>query len=126
LIRQQAQFYGPLDLLAAYKEVSVAGFSVFDGKACIELKLVGYAGTTSFLYVDARTYLSAGTKVMVETPIGMVETKTYSRNYRDLGGFSTATEIYIESSVQRQLIRIDTASFDEILASEYAPPRGAK
>ena len=126
MIRQQAQFYGPLDLTAAYKEVNVAGFAIFDGKACIELKLVGRAGGTSFLYIDAHNYLSAGTKVMVETPIGLVETKSYSRNYGDFGGYFTPTEIYIDSSVQRQRIRIEKVSFEEIGASEYAPPQGAK
>ena len=126
MIRQQAQFYGPLDLAAAYKGVSVTEFAVFDGKASIELKLVGHGGTTSFLYVDAQTYLSGGTKVMVETPIGLVETKTYSRNYRDLGGYFGPTEIYIDSSVQRQRIKIGKVSFEEIPASEYAPPAEAK
>jgi Peptidase family S41/Protein of unknown function (DUF620) len=109
MIRQQAQFYGPLDLTAAYKEVTVIGFSVFDGKPCIELKLIGHEGMTSFLYVDPQTYLSAGTKVMVETPIGLVETKTYSRNYRNLGNnFITPIEIYVDSSVQRQLTKIES------------------
>jgi C-terminal processing protease CtpA/Prc len=122
LIRQQAQFYGPLDLTSAYKEISVLGFSLFDGKQCVELKLVGHGGSTSFLDVDADTYFPAGTKMNVQTPIGMVETKTYFRNFRDLGGFITSTEIHIESSVQRQLIKIDKVSFDEIPASEYSPP----
>jgi C-terminal processing protease CtpA/Prc len=126
MIRQQAQFYGPLDLVAAYKEIAVTRFAVFDGKPSIELRLVGRGGTESFLYVDAQTNLSAGTKVMVKTPIGMIETKTYSRNYRDLGGYSGPTEIYIESSVQRQLIKIEKVSFEEIPASEYAPPADAK
>jgi hypothetical protein len=103
------------------------GFAVFDGKASIELKLGGPGGTASFLYVDAQTYLSVGTKVSIETPIGMVETKTYSRNYRDFGhNFITPTEIYIDSSVQRQLIKIDKVSFEEIPASEYSPPVDAK
>lgn len=126
MIRQQAQFYGPLDLTRSYKEVTVAGFSEFDGRQCIELKLVGQGGSTSFLYIDPQTYLTAGTKVTVATPIGMVDTKTYSRNYRDLGGFMTATEISIESSVQRQRITIDKVSFDEIPVSEYAPPLDVK
>jgi carboxyl-terminal processing protease len=126
LVRQQAQFYGPLDLIAAYKEVDLIGFSAFDGKQCLELKLVGHGGATSFLYIDAVTFLAAGTKMGVETPIGPVETKTYSRNYRDLGGFITPTEISIESSVQRQLIRIDKVSFDDIPPSEFAPPPGVK
>jgi hypothetical protein len=56
----------------------------------------------------------------------MVETNSYSRNYRELGGYFTPTEIYIESSVQRQRIKIDKVSFDEIAASEYAPPDGSK
>jgi hypothetical protein len=43
-----------------------------------------------------------------------------------LGGFVTATEIYIDSSVQRQLIKIDKVSFDEIPASEYSPPASSK
>jgi carboxyl-terminal processing protease len=122
LIRQQAQFYGPLDLVRAYREVTVSGAALFDGRQCFELKLTGHSGTISFLYIDAETALSAGTKMNVETPLGMVETKTYSRNYRDLGGFITPTEISIESSVQRQLIRIDKVTFDEIPATEYAPP----
>lgn len=125
MIRQQARFYGPLDLTNGYKEIVVMGFADFDGnRHCLELKLIGRSGTTSFLYVDAETFLSAGTKVNVQTPVGMVETTTYLRHYRDFGGFKTATEIYIESSVQRQVIRIDKVSFDEILASEY-PPAGA-
>jgi C-terminal processing protease CtpA/Prc len=126
LIRQQAQFYGPLDLTNAYKELLMAGFALFDGQQCVELKLVGRSGATSFLYIDVETYLSAGTKMNVQTPVGMVETKTYWRNYRDFDGFRTPTEIYIESSLQRQVIRIDKVSFDEIPASEYSPPADAK
>jgi hypothetical protein len=65
--------------------------------------------------------------VIVETPIGLVETKTYSRNYRDLGdNFVTPTEIFIDSSVQRQLIKIEKVSFEEIPATEYAPPADAR
>lgn len=75
---------------------------------------------------NAHNYFSAGTKVMVDTPIGPVETKSYSRNYRDLGGYFTPTEIYIDSSVQRQLIKIEKVSFEEIPASDYAPPAGAR
>jgi len=58
----------------------------------------------------------------VPTPMGEVETKTYSRNYRDFDGFMTPTEISIESSVQRQLIKIDKVTFDPISAAEFAPP----
>jgi carboxyl-terminal processing protease len=126
LIRQQAQFYGPLDLRNACKEIAVIGAAVFDDRQCYELKLVGHGGMVSFLYVDAESYLVAGTKMNVQTPIGMVETKTYSRNYRDLGGYVTPTEISIESSVQRQLIRIDKVTLDEIPAAEFAPPPGVK
>ncbi|MEY2573614.1 MAG: carboxyl-terminal processing protease [Verrucomicrobiota bacterium] len=126
LIRQQAQFYGPLDLVRAYREITFSGLAVFEGRQCVELKLAGHSGTISFLYIDAETYLAVGTKMNVETPIGMVETKTYLRKYRDFGGFITASEIAIESSVQRQVIRIDTVTFDEIPATEYAPPPGAK
>lgn len=122
MIRQQAQFYGPLDLVSGSKEITIVGFAPFDGKQCVELKLVGHGGTTSFLYVEAETWRVAGTKTNVETPLGPVETRSYSRNYRDLGGFITPTEIYIESSVQRQRITIDKVSFEEIPPSEYAPP----
>jgi hypothetical protein len=122
LIRQQAQFYGPLDLVGANKEMIVTGFSLFDGKQCVELELVGRGGAESFLYVDGETYFAAGTRMMVQTPVGPIETKTYLRNHRDLGGLVTATEIYIDSSVQRQRIKIDKISFDEIPATEYSPP----
>jgi carboxyl-terminal processing protease len=122
MIRQQAHFFGPLDLVNVNREVIILGFAVFDGKQCLELRLTGHGGGMSFLYVDSETFLSAGTKTSVQTPIGPVETKTYSRNYRDFDGFKTPTVIYIESSVQRQLIKIDQVTFEEIPESEYAPP----
>jgi hypothetical protein len=62
----------------------------------------------------------------VQTPLGPVETTTFARNYRDLGGLTTATELSIESSVQRQLIKIGKVSFEEIPDSEYAPPPDTK
>lgn len=126
MMRQQAQFYRPLDLAATYKEIAATGLANFDGRNCVELKLVGQGGGTSFLYVDAETYLIAGTKFMVDSPLGLIETKSFSRNYRDFDGFRTATEIYVESSVQRQVIRIEKVTFEEISASEYAPPVGQK
>jgi len=122
MMRQQAQFYGPLDLATTAREATVLGFAEFDGRNCVELKLVGQGGGTSHLYVDAETGLTAGTKFKVETPLGLIETKSFSRNYRDFDGFRTATEIYVESTVQRQRIRIDKVSFEKIPASEYSPP----
>jgi carboxyl-terminal processing protease len=122
MMRQQAQFYGPLDLATTFKTITVTGFADFDGHDCVELKLVGQAGGTSFLYVDNETGLIAGTKFLVETPLGLVVTKSFTRNYRDFERFRTPTEIYVESSVQRQVIRIEKVTFDEIAASEYSPP----
>jgi hypothetical protein len=79
-------------------------------------------GGASFLYVDAETGLTAGTKFTVETPLGLVETKSYSRNYRDFEGVRTPTEIYLDSSVQRQVIKIEKVTFEEIPASEFKAP----
>ncbi len=93
------KFYGPLDLVASNKEVTPAGFVSFDNKECIELKLLGESGDVSYLYVDAATYLIAGSKATIETPIAAVESKTYLRDYKDLNGYKTATEIFLESSV---------------------------
>jgi hypothetical protein len=98
----------------------------WDGRACIELKRTTAAGAPSFIYVDAGTFLNAGTKASVETPIGTVETRTFLRHYRDFDSFRTASEIYVESSVQRQLIRIDAVTFEPIDPTEYAAPAGAK
>ncbi len=121
-VKQQARFYGPLDLQTSGWRIAPQQFVEFDGRDCLELKLVGPGGGTSLVYVDATTFLSAGTKQTVETPIGTVESKMFLRNYRDLGGFITPTEIAIESSVQRQLIRIERVSFEAIEPEEYRPP----
>jgi hypothetical protein len=40
--------------------------------------------------------------------------------------FVTPTEIYVESSLQRQVIKIDQVTFDEISTSDYASPPDAK
>ncbi|HEX8280808.1 MAG TPA: hypothetical protein VF551_05495, partial [Chthoniobacterales bacterium] len=121
-MKLQAQFYGPLEMRKAYREIVPLGFATWDGKECIELKLTSASGATSHMYVDAATFLNAGTKANMPTPIGEVEMRTYLRHYRGFEGFLTATEIYVDSSVQRQLIRIDAVSFEPIAAAEYAPP----
>lgn len=121
--RRQAAFYGPLDLLALHKEVRPIALVFFDNKECIELKLVSPGGDLSFLYVDAETYLIAGTKATLQTPVGAVESKTYLRDYQDLNGQKTPTQIFTESNVQRLLIKIETVNFDPIAQEEYAPPK---
>ena len=40
--------------------------------------------------VDGATYLAAGTKMNPQTPIGMVETVTHSRDYATSVGFHHA------------------------------------
>ncbi len=121
-VKQQAKFYGPLDLVAGNKEVTPTGFVSFDGRNCIELKVIGPSGGLSWLYVDGATFLIAGTKATIETPIGAIESKTYLRAYQTLQGFTTPTEIFVESNVQRQVIRIDVINFDPIPPEDFAVP----
>ncbi|MDQ6914100.1 MAG: hypothetical protein M3119_03255 [Verrucomicrobiota bacterium] len=70
--------------------------------------------------------LIAGSKATIETPIGRVESKTYLRDYKELNGDKTATEIFVESSVQRQRIMIETISFDPIAPEEYAASKSTR
>ena len=125
-MKRQAKFFGPLDLIAANKEIRPTQFVIFDDKECIELKLVGLHGDVSFLYVDAQTFLIAGSKTSIETPIGAVESKTYLRDYQEFNGYKTATEIFVESSVQRQRIKIENVTFDPIAPDEYAVPKSTR
>ena len=48
-LRQQAKFYGPLDLIASNKEVTPIGTAKFDDRECVELKVVGSGGGLSNL-----------------------------------------------------------------------------
>jgi C-terminal processing protease CtpA/Prc len=125
-VKQQARFYGPVDLRASCREIAPTAHVNFDGKDCIELKLVGLSGGTSYLYVDAASFFAAGLKATLETPVGNVETKTYLRNYKNFDGFVAASETYAESSVQRLLIRIESVSFEQIPPQAYSPPAPAR
>jgi hypothetical protein len=124
-VREQAQFHRVLQMRALYREIVPLGGVAFDGKDCIEVKLVSASGARSTLYVEEATGFTAGTRAPLETPIGSVDSTTYFRQYRDFNGYQAASEICVESSVQRQLIRIDSVGFEEIAPVEYAPPAGA-
>lgn len=119
---QQARFYGPLDLRASVKEISLVAVVTFDQKPCFELRLVTAHGVVSYLYVDRTTYLTAGSKADVDTPVGKVETKTYFRNFRLFSDFKTPTEIYSESSLQKLRIMVDQVTFEPIPVAEYSLP----
>jgi hypothetical protein len=121
-LKQQSNFYGPLDLIKSYKEIAPTQIIGFDNKPCIEIKLASETGATSHMYVEESTSLIAGTKALSDTPLGAVEVTTYFRKYKSFDGYIVPAEIYVESTVQRQIIKIDRVSFESIPAETYAPP----
>ena len=125
-VKRQSRFHGPLDLVSSNKKVMPSRFVAFGNNECIELEIVSSCGDISYLYINAATCLIAGSKATIQTPIGSFESKTYLRDYHEVNGYKTATEIFVESSVQRQLIKIESASFDAIPLEEYAVPRSQR
>lgn len=86
-LRIEADFYAPLNYQRAYQSIDVSGHTRFANKDCLEVKLVDHAGSESTLYIDPRSYLIAGSKSVMGTPLGDQTVTTVYQDYKAFDGF---------------------------------------
>ena len=123
----QADFYAILNYKENYKSIETVGKTDFAERPCYELKLVTKSGNEQKLYIDAKTYLIAGSWLVMATPQGELEVTTYYEDYKEYEGQQIATVTRTDiGGLGEQIFSITDISFEPFDHSVFDLPDSIK
>ena len=124
-IRREANFRRDLDILAGWDAVKVAGRAEFGGVPCVEVEVTG-GGETSRFYFDESTGLYRGSRMSTESPLGKVQVETVVSEYRDFDGMKVPVRTELSMMGQKQVLAIESVTFDAIDPKVFELPAAVK
>jgi hypothetical protein len=124
-IRREADFRRDLDILAGWDGVKVAGRAGFGGVPCIEVE-VTTGGETSKFYFDEASGLFRGSRMSTQSPLGKIQVETVVSDYRDFGGVKVPVKTELSMMGQKQVLAIESVSFDPVDAKVFELPAAVK
>lgn len=123
----QADYYAILNYKENFKSIETVGKTDFAERPCYELKLVTKSDNEQKLYVDAKTYLIAGSWLVMATPRGELEVTTYYEDYKEYEGQQIATVTRADiGGFGEQIISITDISFEPFDHSVFELPDSIK
>lgn len=124
-IKREANFRRDLDILAGWDTVKVAGRAAFGGAPCVEVEVTG-GGETSRFYFEESTGLYRGSRMSTESPLGKVQVETVVSEYREFDGVRMPVRTELSMMGQKQVLAIDSVTFDAIDPKTFELPAAIK
>jgi hypothetical protein len=118
----EAQFDSILHEPASTKSLTTVEQTRFDGREAYKVKVVLTSGREQFEYFDVETGLQLGTEGSRETPMGIVPTTSFTRNYQLFGTMRQATELVQQMLGIEQRVHITSFEYDVVDPAMFTPP----
>jgi hypothetical protein len=125
-MRQQSDFFGPLNVEAYVDSATVVEETEFGGKACQKVRVVTHWGEEYFEFYDVETGLLAGSIRTQESPMGAIETTSVVSDYKDFGGILGATRTVQTMMGMEQIIMVNTVEYDNVDLAVFELPNDIK
>jgi len=125
-MRQQADFFGPLNQEEYIASVETLEITDFDGRPCYKVQVTTVWDEEYFDFIDVETGLGAGSIRSQESPMGAMESTSVISDYRDFGGILTPTSIVQTTMGQDQVLTIESVEFDMVDESVFELPNEIK
>lgn len=122
-MRQQADFFGPLNMEAYVDSARVVEETAFAGKQCQKVRLVTKWGEEYFEFYDVATGFPVGVVRTQESPMGPVEATTVLSEFKDFGGIMIPTKTVQTTMGMDQIITVTDVEFDTVDPSVFALPK---
>jgi serine-type D-Ala-D-Ala carboxypeptidase/endopeptidase len=122
--RDEAAFFADYDDPRAYRSVTYAGQTSFDGVLCHELKLITQSGLEQTHYYNATNDLLAGTLHRVTGDDGPAWVRMSLLEYRKYAGFQFPTRFRCRTADNEWVIRITSVQVNCVTNSAFKPPAG--
>jgi hypothetical protein len=121
-MRQQADFFGPLNIEAYVDSAEVVGEEQFEGKTCQEVRVVTKWGEEYVEFYEVATGLAVGSIRSQESPMGAMETTTVLSDYKDFGGILAPSRMVQRVMGMEQIITVTAIDYDAVDPAVFALP----
>ncbi|HVF38436.1 MAG TPA: hypothetical protein VM939_00960 [Gemmatimonadaceae bacterium] len=98
------------------------GFANFDGRRCVQLKIVRVPGRESTEYFDMATGLFAGSTQPRATDKGAVTRRTVVSDYRTSDGIKLPRRIQITVAGVKTIVKVIKITHNRVDPAVFAPP----
>lgn len=124
----QADFYESLNYEQRYENIESADAEYFDGRQCYVLKLHDTAGKVRTMYIDAATFLEAGSQSMQNSHMGgSMQVVITNIAYTEFDGIMFPTQIRQKmGDVQEMTITISDVSFAPVEKHVFELPESIR
>jgi hypothetical protein len=125
-MKQQADFYGPLNYSKHFTSMETVEETTFEGQAAYKVKLVNSAGKEQTQYFAKDTGLLLGSQGVQSGPMGESEVKTTFSDYKDFGGSKIPGKVTIDVAGMQIEQTVETVTFDDVDPAAFEPPAAVK
>lgn len=122
----EAWFDAPLHADDHVKSMTVVGREELNGRPVYRLKLVTSRGAEQTEFFDVETGFQAGIEASRDTPMGIVPTQTFFRDYQRFGLLTFPSQVVQRVLGQEQVFRFTTYEFNAVPANAFELPPAIK
>jgi hypothetical protein len=113
-VREQARFDAVLHDASEFKSMETVGKAQFEGRDCLELKLVRKSGQEETEYYDVQTGLLVGSAEVQETPLGAISVTAVISEYKKFGDILFATKLTQKMGPLAQVMSFESMEFNQV------------
>lgn len=104
------------------KEMSVVGREVLEGRDVYRLKVVTLRGNEQFELYDVENGLQVSTEASRDTPLGIVPSKAFMKEYQKFGSVLMPTRVVQKVLGQEHVFAFTSYEFDSVPADAFDLP----
>lgn len=121
-MRQQSDFYLPLNLARIYIEAETEELVQVRGNDAYRVRAVNPQGKATHMYFGVESGLLVRLDTVVASPIGNVNVVTIFDGFKSFDGQTLPTDMTISQAGQEFRIVFDEISFDDVAESQFDVP----
>lgn len=125
-LRKEADVTSRLRFKEEFPVIEFKGEVDFDGQKTNKVRLVDTDDVERFEYYSVESGLLVGTEAKVPSAMGEVQTTSFMRNYKDMGGVKQPTKIVQKVGPQEFEVNITETSYDKFDESVFEMPTAVK
>ncbi|HVR28129.1 MAG TPA: hypothetical protein VMS86_01230 [Thermoanaerobaculia bacterium] len=125
-MKQQADFYMPLNYTRHFTSMETVEETDFNGAAAYKVRLVSSTGREALHFFDRSSSLLIGIQGVQDGPMGESEVKISFSDYKDFGGVKMPAKTLIDVAGMQIEQTVDTVTYDDVDASAFEPPEAVR
>lgn len=121
-VAEDSWFDEPLHLSSHVKELTTVERLEYDHRMAYKLKVVFLSGLEQFEYYDVESWLQLGWEGSRDSPMGVLPTSAYFRDYKTFGAVREPTTLLTRTLGMDQKITIASCEYDVVQPAAFAIP----